>query len=61
MTYIKIKFLFEQKPYLHRIKERYRIALSRLRTNMHILEIERGRTIALKSQSKPNYAQRLVD
>ena len=43
-TYIRFKFSFKQEPYLHLIKEqRYRIALSRLRTNSHTLEIECGR------------------
>ena len=61
MTYIKVKFSFEQEHYLHLIKEqRYRIALSRLRTNSHTLEIERGRHDRPKSQSKPDYAQRAV-
>ena len=43
-TYIKVKSSFEKEPYLHLIKEqRYRVALSRLRTSSHTLEIERGR------------------
>ena len=43
-TCVKVKFSFEQEPYLHLIKEeRYRIALPHLRTNSNSLEIKRAR------------------
>ena len=43
-TYCKIKHTFRCEPYLLKVqKTTYRVALSRLRTSSHTLEIERGR------------------
>jgi hypothetical protein len=43
-TYMNIKFSFRLEPYLSLVKNsKYRNAISKIRTNSHNLEIERGR------------------
>jgi hypothetical protein len=43
-TYVKIKCYFRMEPYLSLVKNnKYRNAITKIRTNSHHLEIERGR------------------
>ena len=42
-TYRKFKTRYELEPYLYLVKNpKYRIAISKLRSSSHMLEIERG-------------------